>query len=230
MMQIGIITLFPELFEALSFGIIRKAIANKLVSFSFFNPRDFADNKHHRVDDRPYGGGPGMVMSPQPLASCIEAAKLRFPSDTALIYLSPQGQTFNQHCADTASQRASLLLLCGRYEGIDERIIDEYVDEEWSVGDYVLSGGEYAALTIIDAIVRLRPGALGDENSATQDSFTMGLLDYPHYTRPEIFHGRSVPPALMCGNHAHIAEWRAAQSLARTRARRPDLLPEDDVP
>lgn len=224
MMQIGIITLFPEIFDALSYGVVGRAIERNMVKVTYFNPRHFAKDKHHHVDDRPYGGGPGMVMLAEPLAACIEHAKAVMPVGTKLVYLSPQGQQFNQHIAINATEASSLLLLCGRYEGIDERIIAEYVDAEWSIGDYVLSGGEFAALTVIDAITRLIPGVLGHQDSAAEDSFSEGLLDCPHYTRPEVFHDQAIPPILLSGNHADIATWRMQQSLGRTWERRPDLL------
>jgi tRNA (guanine37-N1)-methyltransferase len=224
MMQVGIITLFPEIFDALNYGVVGRAIERELVKITHFNPRAFAQDKHHHVDDRPYGGGPGMVMLPEPLVACIEHAKTIMPADTKLVYLSPQGRQFNQTIATNTAQSSSLLLLCGRYEGIDERVIAEYVDVEWSIGDYVLSGGEFAALTVIDAIVRLIPGVLGHQDSAAEDSFSEGLLDCPHYTRPEVFHDQAVPPVLLSGNHADIATWRMQQSLGRTWERRPDLL------
>lgn len=224
MMQIGIITLFPELFNALHFGVVGRAIERELVEIIYFNPRDFAQDKHRHVDDRPYGGGPGMVMLAEPLAACIEHAKAKLPTGTKLVYLSPQGRVFNQEVAENAVTCSSLLLLCGRYEGIDERIVSEYVDFEWSLGDYVLSGGEFAALAVVDALTRLIPGVLGHQDSAAEDSFSAGLLDCPHYTRPEVFHEQAVPQVLLSGNHADIASWRMQQSLGRTWERRPDLL------
>lgn len=223
-MQIGIITLFPELFDALHYGVVGRAIERGLFTPQYFNPRDYSTEKHRHVDDRPYGGGPGMVMMAEPLVATITAAKQVLGETAKVIYLSPQGKVFNQSLAHDASAQQSLILLCGRYEGIDERIITDYVDVEWSIGDYVLSGGEFAALVVVDAICRLLPGVLGHADSAAEDSFSAGLLDCPHYTRPEMFNGRPVPPVLLSGNHAVIAKWRLQQSLLRTKQRRPELL------
>jgi tRNA (guanine37-N1)-methyltransferase len=224
-MQFDIITLFPEMFSALNYGITGRAMAGDLLRFRYWNPRDFTKNKHRKVDDHPYGGGPGMVMIAQPLCDAVLAAKKANPQ-AKTIYLSPQGKKLNQSALrNFAQQGEGLILIAGRYEGIDERIISSIITEERSIGDYVLSGGELAAMVMIDGITRLLPGALGNENSAEHDSFMKnGLLDYPHYTRPEIFNGQKVPDVLLSGNHETIAKWRLRQSLARTYLRRPDLI------
>ncbi len=225
-MQISTITLFPEIFEVLRYGIVGRAIENKLLTLQHFNPRDFAQDKHRKVDDRPYGGGAGMVMKVQPLQDAIHAAKLQMPS-APVIYLTPQGQTLTQQKVVHLSQASSLILLNGRYEGIDERLIETEVDAEYSIGDYVLSGGEFACLVLIDAITRCLPGALGHEDSAAQDSFSdvhHQRLDYPHYTRPECIAGKEIPEVLKSGDHKAITRWRLQQSLGRTWQRRPDLL------
>jgi tRNA (guanine37-N1)-methyltransferase len=222
-MQFGIITLFPEIVDCLNHSIPGRAIQNKLITLQFWNPRDFTTDKHRTVDDRPYGGGPGMLMKVEPLKKAIEEAKKVLPQ-AKTIYLSPQGKTFNQQAAQAFSQEKQLILVSGRYEGIDERLIETCIDEEWSIGDYVLSGGELAAAVMLDSIIRLLPGVLGDEQSADQDSFMQGLLDNPHYTRPEKIDERHVPEVLLRGNHAAIARWRLKQALGRTWLRRPDLL------
>lgn len=223
-MQFGIVSLFPEMFAAVTeHGVTGRAVRSGRIALDYWNPRDFTTDKHRTVDDRPYGGGPGMVMMTEPLQKAVMAAKTSLPT-AKTIYLSPQGRLLNQqHVAELAAQPA-LILIAGRYEGIDERFIAQHVDEEWSVGDYVLSGGEMAAMVMIDAISRLLPGVLGHELSAEQDSFTMGLLDCPHYTRPEVFDDIPVPSVLLSGNHEEIRRWRLTQSLVRTRARRPDLF------
>jgi tRNA (guanine37-N1)-methyltransferase len=223
-MQFSIVTLFPDIFDVLEYGVVGRALERELLTLSRFNPRDYSIDKHRHVDDRPYGGGPGMVMLAEPLAAAITAAKQAMRPQTKVVYLSPQGKPVTQAMAREAHKQASLILVCGRYEGIDERIVSEYVDEEWSIGDYVLSGGEFAALVVIDVISRLIPGVLGHADSAAEDSFAAGLLDCPHYTRPEVFQGQSVPSVLLSGNHAEIARWRMQQSLSRTWQRRPDLL------
>jgi tRNA (guanine37-N1)-methyltransferase len=189
-----------------------------------WNPRDFTTDKHRRVDDRPYGGGPGMVMQVQPLRSTIQTAKQTLGSDAYVIYLSPQGHPLTQSDVPQLLSHRHLLFIAGRYEGIDERVIEQDIDAEWSIGDYVLSGGELAAMVIIDVLTRQLPGALGDEESAAVDSFSDGLLDYPHYTRPERIDEQPVPSVLLKGNHADIARWRLKQSLGRTWLKRPDLL------
>jgi len=208
--------------DACSWGIPRIAQEKQLLELAMWNPRDYADNPHRRVDDRPYGGGPGMVMQVQPVHDAINAA--RAGGNGPVIYLSPQGRRFDQSAAKRFAGLEHMVLLAGRYEGIDERLIEQDIDEEWSIGDYVLSGGEAAALVWIDAIARLLPGALGDGDSAEQDSFMDGLLDYPHYSRPEVVDGKAVPDVLLGGNHADIERWRKKQSLGRTWKRRPDLL------
>lgn len=223
-MQFGIVSLFPDMFAAVTgHGVTGRAVRSGKIELQYWNPRDFTTDKHRTVDDRPYGGGPGMVMMTEPLQKAVMAAKTGMPA-AKTIYLSPQGRLLNQqHVAELAAQSA-LILIAGRYEGIDERFIASHVDEEWSVGDYVLSGGEMAAMVMIDAISRLIPGVLGHEQSAEQDSFSAGLLDCPHYTRPEVFDDIPVPPVLLSGNHEDIRRWRLTQSLVRTRSRRPDLF------
>lgn len=221
--EIHVVTLFPEWFEALkSLGLTGRALTDGTVTLACFNPRDHATGVHRSVDDRPYGGGPGMVMRPEPLAAAIEQARA---GGTALVtLLSPQGRPLTQRRVEQLARRERLILVCGRYEGIDERVAEELIDEELSIGDFVLSGGEYAAAALIDAVVRLLPGVLGHELSAAQDSFSSGLLDCPHYTRPEVWRGRAVPDVLLGGHHAEIERWRRLQALQRTLQRRPDLL------
>ncbi|MFM2483199.1 tRNA (guanosine(37)-N1)-methyltransferase TrmD [Celerinatantimonas sp. YJH-8] len=222
---IGVISLFPEMFDAITqYGVTGRAIKHGLLELHRWNPRDFTHDRHRTVDDRPYGGGPGMLMMVQPLRDAIHAAKSAAGEGARVIYLSPQGQTFSQANAAQLAKSEKLIFLAGRYEGIDERVIRSEVDEEWSVGDYVLSGGELPAMVMIDAIARLVPGVLGDKLSAEQDSFSNGLLDCPHYTRPEILDGEAVPEVLLSGNHQAIARWREQQSLGRTYQRRPELL------
>jgi tRNA (guanine37-N1)-methyltransferase len=227
-MWFGVITLFPEMFLALtSHGMTGRAVNQGLIQLETWNPRDFTQDNYRRVDERPYGGGPGMVMLIEPLAKAIEAARQRAAAlgfDAPVIYLSPQGQRFDEAATLKLGQHQGLIFLCGRYEGVDERLIQRYVDAEWSVGDYVLSGGELPAMIMIDAISRRIEGVLGDNQSAQQDSFVSGLLDCPHYTRPEVYEGDAVPSVLLSGNHAKIQQWRLQESLRRTLARRPDLL------
>jgi len=224
-MWIGVITLFPDMFKAITEqGVLGRAVKNGLIQVQCWNPRDFTHDKHRTVDDRPYGGGPGMLMMVQPLRDAINAAKAAAGGDAKVIYLSPQGRRLDQPGVEELSTNEKLILICGRYEGIDERIITSLVDEEWSIGDYVLSGGELPAMTLIDAVSRLVPGVLGKMASAEQDSFSEGLLDCPHYTRPECLDGDSVPSVLLSGNHENIKRWRAEQSLIRTFQRRPDLI------
>ena len=231
--NITLISLFPELIQqATEFGVLGRAIKQQQLKLQCINPRDYTEDKHHTVDDRPYGGGPGMLMKVEPLAKAIHAARQLASKDSAVkggavkvVYLSPQGRQLNQPLVvDTAATVDNLILIAGRYEGIDERIIESLVDEEWSIGDYVLSGGEFAALVVIDAVTRLIPGVLGDDESAIQDSFMQGLLDCPHYTRPEIVDGRTVPEVLLSGDHMAIKRWRLKQSLGRTWLRRPELI------
>jgi len=220
----GVITLFPEMFAALDFGITGRALQDTLLKVELWNPRDFTYNKHNTVDDRPYGGGPGMVMMAQPLKEAIQAAKKAAPATPTVIHLSPQGKHLNQAAAEVLFSKRNIILIAGRYEGIDERLLASEIDEEWSVGDYVLSGGELAAMTMIDVITRLIPGALGHEDSVAQDSLSCGLLKYPQYTRPDKFDGMVVPDVLMSGNHQAIERWRLKQSLGKTWLKRPDLL------
>lgn len=224
-MHIGVITLFPEMLDALHCGgVTARASEKGLLKLSTWNPRDFTHDKHHRVDDRPYGGGPGMVMQVQPLRDAIRAAVTTMGTDTRVIYLTPQGRRLDQPGVRTLLNYQRILLVAGRYEGVDERLIAQDIDEEWSIGDYVLSGGELAAMVIIDALTRQLPGALGHEASAAEDSFYAGLLDCPHYTRPEQIDGQTVPAVLLSGNHAEIASWRHKQALGRTWLRYPALL------
>ena len=222
-MRIDVVTLFPGMFDGLrDNGISRIALERGVAELACYNPRDFTDDAYHTVDGRPYGGGPGMVMMPEPLDRSIDA--LRENNAGPLIYLSPQGEVLNQALVREIAELPAVALLCGRYEGIDERIVTARVDREISIGDYVLAGGELAAMVLIESVLRLLPGVLGNETSAEQDSFSQGLLDCPHYTRPENYRGMAVPTVLLGGNHAEISRWRLAQSLARTRARRPDLF------
>ncbi len=229
MLHFDVVTLFPEMFEAVTrHGITRRALEEGRFDFRAWNPRDFVDDPHRTVDDRPYGGGPGMVMLPGPLEDCIDAAVARQRAAGVeapqVVLLSPQGERLTDAVARQFAQSPGLVLVAGRYEGVDERLIERRVDREVSIGDYVTSGGELPAMVLMDAVVRLLPGSLNDAGSATQDSFSDGLLDWPHYTRPEEWQGRRVPEVLLSGNHAAIAKWRRKQALARTLARRPDLL------
>ena len=225
MLKIQVITLFPDEFRPLvDLGVTGRAIREGGVALELLNPRDFAVDRHRTVDDRPYGGGPGMVMAVEPLRSTIRAARDNAAANARVALLSPQGRVLDQQAMRELAQREDLILVCGRYEGIDERLIELEIDEEWSIGDYVLSGGELAAAVMIDAVTRLLPGVLGDELSAQQDSFSEGLLDCQHYTRPEQVEGMAVPPVLMSGDHEAIERWRKKQSLGRTWLRRPDLL------
>jgi len=224
-LRIAVISIFPDMFGAIAnFGITSRALKQGLVELKTITPRDFAHDRHSTVDDRPFGGGPGMVMMVQPLRDAIAEAKVWAGSETKVIYLSPQGRTLDQAGVVQLSGYNNMILIAGRYEGIDERLMDMVIDEEWSIGDYVLSGGELPAMVLIDAVTRLIPGALGHSLSAEQDSFTAGLLDCPHYTRPEEFEGMRVPEVLMSGNHELIRRWRLQQALGRTWLRRPDLL------
>jgi tRNA (guanine37-N1)-methyltransferase len=224
-MKIALITLFPEMFEALTgYGISSRAVDQGLVEVSSFNPRDFTDDPHATVDDRPYGGGPGMVMTIEPLRKAISAAKDWIQGEPLVVYLSPQGKVLQQSAVNQFATEQSLILIAGRYEGIDERLIELEVDQEWSIGDYVLSGGELPAMVFMDALIRQLPGALGHKESASQDSFADGILDCPHFTRPEKYQGLDVPEVLLSGNHEKIRQWRLKQSLLRTKQRRPDLL------
>lgn len=223
-MWFGLVTLFPEMFQALNAGITGRALKNHLLTLNYWHPRDFAHDRHKTVDDKPYGGGPGMVMMAEPLQAAIQAARKAAPSTPTVIYLSPQGKQFSQQAAADLYSKKSLILLAGRYEGIDERVIKAEVDEEWSIGDYILTGGELAAMVMIDTMTRLIPGAVGDEDSVSQDSLSDGLLKYPQYTRPEAHADMIVPEVLLSGHHEQIARWRRKQSLGQTWLKRPDLL------
>jgi tRNA (guanine37-N1)-methyltransferase len=227
----GAVTLFPEMFTAISqHGITRRAYQDGRWTLDCVNPRDFAEDNYRTVDDRPYGGGPGMLMLPAPLEAAIQSAKMQLVARGAVapkvIYLSPQGAPLTHQTVMRLRQESGLVLLCGRYEGIDERLIQRCVDEEISLGDFVLSGGELPAMALMDAVIRQLPGVLNDDASAEQDSFVAGLLDCPHYTRPEVYEGMPVPDVLLSGHHEAIRRWRLKQSLARTRERRPELFAE----
>jgi len=229
MIQFDVVTLFPPMFDAVTeCGVTGRAREKGLYQLVLWNPRDFAANTYRTVDDRPYGGGPGMVMMAEPLEKAIAAARQRQKSSGVnvprVIHLSPQGRLLHHPLVMELAQEQGLVLLAGRYEGVDERLIRRSVDDEISIGDYVLSGGELAAMVVMDCVVRQLPGALGDAESAHQDSFVNGLLDCPHYTRPEVYQGDAVPPVLLSGNHAEIGRWRFKQALGRTWQRRPDLL------
>ena len=224
-MRVDVITLFPEMFAAISeYGITSRAVRQGLLSLNCWNPRTYTEDRHQTVDDRPFGGGPGMVMKIQPLERALSAAREAAGDRAKVIYLSPQGRPLEQAAVRELANEESLILIAGRYEGIDERFIEAHVDEEWSIGDYVLSGGELPAMVLIDAVTRLLPGALGHADSAEEDSFTDGLLDCPHYTRPEVYADQRVPEVLLSGNHEHIRRWRLQQALGRTWERRADLL------
>ncbi|MCB1664846.1 MAG: tRNA (guanosine(37)-N1)-methyltransferase TrmD [Pseudomonadales bacterium] len=229
-MHIGVVTLFPEMFAAVTdYGITGRANRDERVSVQCWNPRDFTTDRHRTVDDRPFGGGPGMLMKTEPLQAAIQAARAGLAEKESavsptVIYLSPQGRKLDQAGVEELAKRPQLILVCGRYQGIDERVLRREIDEEWSIGDYVLSGGELAAMVMIDAITRYQPGALGHEDSASEDSFADGLLDSPQYTRPHMFDGESVPEVLLGGNHEQIRVWRLRESLGNTWLKRPDLL------
>ncbi len=228
-MQIAIVTLFPEMFSAISdYGISSRAVRSDLVKLDFYNPRDFTTDKHRTVDDKPFGGGPGMLMKTEPLLKAVAAAKTTVAEagggDAKVIYLSPQGRKIDQQAVIELARRDSMIMICGRYQGIDNRVLEKVVDEEWSLGDFVISGGEIAAMALIDSIIRFQPGALGDEDSAQQDSFSNGLLHSPEYTRPQSFMGQDVPAVLLSGDHEAIRKWRLQQSLGMTWLKRPDLL------
>ena len=230
-MRIDVITLFPQMIAGLlEWGIVGRAAKTGLLQLQTWNPRDYAHDAHRTVDDRPYGGGPGMVMMVQPLRDAIRAARAAAPGAVQVIYLSPQGRRFDQARArGLADGGARPVLVAGRYEGLDERLLESEIDEELSIGDYVLSGGELAAAVVIDAVTRLLPGAVGDEDSVRQDSFVAGLLEYPQYTRPREIDGRAVPEVLLRGNHREIEEWRFKQAVLRTRRKRPELLAGIDL-
>lgn len=229
-MWFGVVSLFPEMFNTITeYGVTGRAVKQGLLELAFWNPRNFTHDKHQTVDDRPYGGGPGMLMKVQPLRDAIQAAKQAAGTEAKVIYMSPQGRQLTQQGIIELAAYKKLIVVAGRYEGIDERIVETEIDEEWSVGDYVLSGGEIAAMALIDAVSRFVPGTLGHKNSALEDSFAEGLLDCPHYTRPEEVAGVMVPPILLSGNHEMIRQWRLKQSLGRTWLRRPDLLVEHEL-
>jgi tRNA (guanine37-N1)-methyltransferase len=225
MLHLGLISLLPEILQGLEYGVTGRAIAQGLARVDHWNPRDWAQRPYRQVDDKPYGGGPGMVMMYEPLQAAITKARNEMPSHCKTIYLSPQGRVIRQKDLEqTVKSQQPLLFIAGRYEGIDERVIEHHVDEEWSLGDFVLSGGELAAMVFIDALIRLIPGSLGHLASAENDSFMNGLLDCPHYTRPANLKGMEVPAVLLGGNHKDIEQWRRKQSLGSTWAKRPDLL------
>lgn len=223
-MRIDVITLFPQMvLDLVEYGVTGRARENGLFELGTWNPRDYTQDRHRTVDDRPYGGGPGMLMMIEPLRQAIKGARQANPQ-SRVVYLSPQGRRLDQALAGELVQRPGLILVAGRYEGIDERLIELEIDEELSIGDYVLSGGEMAAMVVIDVVTRLLPGALGHQGSAEQDSFSNGLLDCPHYTRPEVYEEQRVPPVLLSGDHEAVRRWRLKQSLGRTWLRRPDVL------
>ncbi|WP_343128375.1 tRNA (guanosine(37)-N1)-methyltransferase TrmD [Buchnera aphidicola (Takecallis taiwana)] len=223
-MWIGIITIFPEMFTCMiKYGIIKKALKKNIISINIWNLRQFSNKKNRKIDDHPYGGGPGMVLTAQPLKTAIQTVKTFSPKNTIVIYLSPQGQNINQKHMHKISQQVGIILVCGRYEGIDERIIQHYIDEEWSIGDYIVSGGELPAMTIIDVISRLQPGVL-KKYSIQEESFYNGLLDYPHYTRPENIDNKFVPKVLLSGHQRNIQKWKITHSLKNTLLKRPDLF------
>ncbi len=229
-MWFGVVSLFPQMFTAITEqGVTSRGIKQGLLAVDFWNPRDFTTDRHRTVDDRPYGGGPGMLMKVEPLRAAIHAAKQQAGANAKVIYLSPQGRKLDQTGVVELASRDKHILVAGRYEGIDERIIASEIDEEWSIGDYVLSGGELAAMVLIDSVSRLVPGVLGHESSAEEDSFAEGLLDCPHYTRPEVIDGQGVPEVLLSGNHQAIRRWRLKQALGRTWLRRPDLLAKSQL-
>ncbi len=224
-MKISVVTLFPEMFTAITeSGITGRAVKTGLIELALENPRDYTEDKHRTVDDKPYGGGPGMLMKVEPLTKAIAAAKTQVGAGAKVIYLSPQGQPLTQDALVALSKVEGLVLVAGRYEGIDERLLETVIDAEYSIGDYVLSGGELPAMVLIDGIARLQPGAVGDMQSVVEDSFSDGLLDHPHYTRPEEVSGLKVPEVLLSGNHAEIERWRLKQALGRTKMRRPELI------
>jgi len=224
-MWIGVVSLFPEMFKAVTdYGISRRAVENGLLTLEVWNPREFTEDKHRTVDDKPYGGGPGMLMKVQPLKDAINAAKSKAQAQCPVIYLSPQGKPLEQADLASLALLPEVILVAGRYEGIDERLIESVIDMEVSIGDFVASGGELPAMLLIDGVTRLLPGAVGDADSVEQDSFSNGLLDYPQYTRPETEDGLTVPEVLMSGDHSQIARWRKMQSLGRTYKKRPDLI------
>lgn len=229
-LKVGVISIFPEMFAALSYGVVGRAKTKGQLEISCFNPRDYTQDKHGYIDDRPYGGGPGMLIKAQPLHDSVQAAKAQLGKDSKVVYLSPQGQQVNQSkLLEEVRQDNPLIMVCGRYEGVDERFIEQDVDEQWSVGDLVISGGELASMVFIDALIRLVPGVLNHHESAQCDSFMQGLLDCPHYTRPEKILAKQVPKVLLEGNHQEINRWRLKQALGRTWQYRPDLLEKREL-
>jgi len=235
-MQIDILTLFPQMFQApFSVGIFQRAIDRKLVKVNIHNIRDYTHDKHHTVDDYAYGGGAGMVLKPEPIFEAVESIKSDISlkaggNELPIILLTPQGRLLGQQIVQELSRYSYLILICGRYEGVDERVREHLVTDEISIGDYVLGGGELAAMVIVDAVVRLLPGVLGSEASPLDDSYTTGLLEYPQYTRPDVYRGWSVPEVLLSGDHAQIAKWRREQAILRTLKRRPELLDQANLP
>jgi tRNA (guanine37-N1)-methyltransferase len=223
-MRFDVVSLFPEAFDTIRKGVSGRALERGLAEIHIWNPRDYTRDVHRTVDDRPYGGGPGMVMKVEPLLDAVEAARRSAPRGSQVVYLSPQGRRFDQGLARELAHQSGVILVAGRYEGVDERFIESCVDQEWSIGDYVMSGGELPAMVVMDAVIRLLPGVLGHEDSAAEDSYMDGLLDCPHYTRPELVAGIGVPEVLKSGDHGAIRRWRLQQSLGRTWLRRPDLL------
>ncbi len=224
-MRIDVVTLFPQMVETVTaYGVTGRAAARGLIEVRTWNPRDYAPDPHRTVDDRPYGGGPGMVMMVAPVRAAIQAARKSRGAAARTVYFSPQGRRLDQAAMNELAAGEGVIVVAGRYEGVDERLHQLEIDEEWSIGDYIMSGGELAAMVLIDVLARLQPGALGDEDSAEQDSFMRGLLDHPHYTRPEVIEGLAVPQVLLRGDHAAIERWRIKQALGRTALRRPDLL------
>ncbi len=235
-MRIDVLTLFPGMFRGpFDESIIKRALERGLVSVFLHNIRDYATDKHHIVDDYPYGGGAGMVMKPEPIFAAVEAVKEEIQqanpqiASFPIILLSPQGRLFNQRIADELTTQEQLIFICGHYEGVDERVVEHLVTDEISIGDYVLTGGELAAMVVVDAVVRQLPGALGSQSAMVEESHAQGLLEYPQYTRPPVYRGWPVPEILLSGNHAEIARWRRAQSIRRTLQRRPDLLEKTDL-
>jgi tRNA (guanine37-N1)-methyltransferase len=224
-MRITVVTLFPAMIrEALAHGVVGRAVTQGLLQVDCVDPREFTQDVHRTVDDRPYGGGPGMVLKVEPLRAALQSAQARMPADSRRVYLGAEGQRFDQAKARKALQWPGLILVAGRYEGVDQRLLDTHIDATWSIGDYVLSGGELPALVVIDALARLLPGTLGSAQSAVEESHSDGLLDWPHYTRPEEIEGQRVPQVLLSGDHAAIRRWRLREALGRTWQRRPDLL------
>jgi len=227
-MRIHILTLFPAMFSGpFSESIVKRAVDQGLVEISIYNIRDYTSDRHHVVDDSPYGGGPGMVLKPEPIFKAVEA--VRGETGMPVILLTPQGKLFSHRVAEELAQNEEMILVCGHYEGVDERVREHLVTDEISIGDYILSGGELAAMVVVDAVVRQVPGVLGSEESVEDDSHAKGLLEYPQYTRPQSFHNWEVPEVLLSGNHAEIARWRRTQSLKRTLRRRPDLLQQAEL-